>query len=102
MNTVDSSQLETDIVKIVSCVRAREEINLNREIDFVSSVQTLQRIKVAMTRAKESLIVCGHFQTLQLNETMRHLINNAKNRGVDHIVTSDYTCDNLRPLLMRP
>ena len=99
MNTVDSFQgREKDIV-IVSCVRAREVRNLGGDIGFVSS---LQRMNVAMTRAKESLIVCGHFQTLQTNETWHDLINNARNRDVAHVVTSDYTSENLRPLLMRP
>ncbi|XP_046652197.1 uncharacterized protein LOC124343119 isoform X5 [Daphnia pulicaria] len=99
VNTVDSFQgREKDIV-IVSCVRAREVRNLGGDIGFVSS---LQRMNVAMTRAKESLIVCGHFQTLQMNETWQDLINNARSRDVAHVVTSTYTSDNLRPLLFRP
>lgn len=99
VNTVDSFQgREKDIV-IVSCVRAREPRNLAGDIGFVSS---LQRLNVALTRAKESLIVCGHFQTLQMNETWRDLINNAQGREVAHVVTSDYTSANLSPLVMRP
>ncbi len=99
MNTVDSFQgREKDIV-IVSCVRAREVRNLGGDIGFVSS---LQRMNVAMTRAKESLIVCGHFQTLQMNETWQDLINNARSRDVAHVVASTYTSDNLGPLLFRP
>ncbi len=95
MNTVDSFQgREKDIV-IVSCVRARET---GGDIGFVNS---LQRMNVALTRAKESLIVCGHFQTLQVNEAWNDLVNNARNRDVAHVVTSDYTVTNLQPLLMR-
>ena len=63
MDTVDSFQgREKDIV-IVSCVRARKEKKNRGDIAFVSS---LQRINVAMTRAKESLVVCGNFKTLEI------------------------------------
>ncbi|XP_057368636.1 uncharacterized protein LOC130689698 isoform X2 [Daphnia carinata] len=99
VNTVDSFQgREKDIV-IVSCVRAREPRHISGDIGFVSS---LQRLNVALTRAKESLVVCGHFQTLQMNETWRDLISNAQGREVAHVVTSDYTSANLSPLVMRP
>lgn len=95
VNTVDSFQgREKDIV-IVSCVRARES---GGDIGFISS---LQRMNVALTRAKETLIVCGHFQTLQVNESWNNLIQNAHSRGVAHSVTSSYTESNLRPLIMR-
>lgn len=95
VNTVDSFQgREKDIV-IVSCVRARDS---GGDIGFISS---LQRINVALTRAKESLIVCGHFLTLQVNEAWKDLIKNAHNRGVAHCVTSSYTSANLKPLIMR-
>ncbi len=30
--------------------------------------------------------------------TWQDLINNARNRDVAHVVTSDYTSDNLRPV----
>lgn len=96
MNTVDSFQgREKDIV-IVSCVRARDS---GGDIGFISS---LQRMNVALTRAKESLIVCGHFPTLQVNEAWDDLIKNAHSRGVAHCVTSSYTSTSLKPLLMRP
>ena len=95
VNTVDSFQgREKDIV-IVSCVRARE---YGGDIGFITS---LQRLNVALTRAKESLVVCFHFQTLQVCEAWNDLINNARNRDVAHVVTSDYTLTNLQPLLMR-
>ncbi len=53
--------------------------------------------------AKESLIVCGHFQTLHTDETWQDLINDATSRDVAHVVTSVSSSDDLlRPLLMRP
>lgn len=73
--------------------------HLKGEIGFVSS---LQRMNVALTRAKETLIVCGHFPTLINSETWQDLYNNAKHREVSHVVSFAYTNDNLRPLLMRP
>lgn len=95
VNTVDSFQgREKDIV-IVSCVRARDS---GGDIGFIGS---LQRMNVALTRAKESLIVCGHFPTLERNEAWKDLIENARSRGVAHCVTSCYTSANLKPLLMR-
>ena len=97
INTVDSFQgREKDIV-VVSCVRARETIG-SGDIGFINS---LQRMNVALTRARESLIVCCHFPTLETNEAWRDLLDNARSRKVAHNVTSDYTETTLRPLIMR-
>lgn len=41
-------------------------------------------MNVALTRAKESLIVCTHFPTLQGNEAWKDLIDDAKDRKVAH------------------
>ena len=73
--------------------------HLKGDIGFVSS---LQRMNVALTRAKETLIVCGQFSTLVNSETWQDLYNNAKDRNVSHVVSFAYTNDNLRPLLMPP
>ena len=97
MNTVDSFQgREKDII-IISCVRAQQ--HSNGDIGFIGS---LNRMNVALTRAKESLIVCGHFPTLQKSEAWDDFISDAKSRpDVVHNVTSSFTLRFLKPLVLR-
>lgn len=96
VNTVDSFQgREMDIV-IVSCVRAQNK--RSGEIGFLGS---LQRMNVALTRAKESLIICGHFPTLLNNEAWNDLIKDAYARSVAHVVSSDHTLVSLKHLIFR-
>jgi hypothetical protein len=83
---------------IVSCVRAVKKAKFGADIGFISN---LQRLDVAMTLAKESLRVCGHFLTLKSNETWNNLINNARIRDVAYDVTSESSNDELLHLLMR-
>ncbi|EFX90208.1 hypothetical protein DAPPUDRAFT_94481 [Daphnia pulex] len=100
VNTVDSFQGKEKDIIIISCVRASQALqNFGGGIGFIFSKQ---RINVALTRPKESLIVCGHFPTLITDETWRSLINNAEGRHFAHDVSSKSASDDLRHLLMRP
>lgn len=58
VNTVDSFQGQERDVIIMSCVRSRG-------IGFLSD---RQRLCVALTRAKHSLILCGNFNTFLVNK----------------------------------
>ncbi|XP_046463247.1 uncharacterized protein LOC124209338 isoform X2 [Daphnia pulex] len=100
VNTVDSFQgREKDII-VISCVRAssQAEENLVGSIGFITS---LSRINVSVTRAKEMLVICGHFLTLQRDGTWRDLISDASSRNVAHDVSRHSSCEDLRSVLMR-
>ena len=63
---------EKDIV-ILSFVRA----NSSATTGFVSRAQ---RLNVALTRARKSCFIIGHFQTLSSSEDWKSLIDDAKSR----------------------
>lgn len=98
VNTVDSFQGQEKDIIILSTVRARP-LGANSDIGFVSS---LQRMNVALTRAKESLFLIAHFITLETNEAWRDLIDDAKSRGVAHNLTVAVCLSVLRRCLIRP
>lgn len=58
VNTVDGFQGQERDIIIMSCVRSHG-------IGFLSD---RQRLCVALTRAKHSLILCGNFQTFMVSE----------------------------------
>lgn len=98
VNTVDSFQGQEKDIVILSTVRAKAQGRGN-DIGFVSS---LQRMNVALTRAKESLIVCTHFPTLQANEAWKDLIDDARDRKVAHTLNIENASSlYLRHLLTR-
>ncbi|XP_051154266.1 probable helicase senataxin isoform X2 [Leptopilina boulardi] len=72
VNTVDSFQGQEKDVIVMSCVRSNG-------IGFMSD---RQRLCVALTRAKSSLILCGNFKTFQKDEMWNELITDAKSRGI--------------------
>lgn len=96
VNTVDAFQGQEEDIIIVSCVRASK--NSNKKLGFVTIPQ---RLNVALTRAKESLFVCGHFDTLRTDETWRDMIEDATARSLTHNVTSVFELALLKPLLIR-
>lgn len=96
INTVDAFQGQEEDIIIVSCVRASK--NSNKKLGFVTIPQ---RLNVALTRAKESLFVCGHFDTLRTDETWRDMIEDATARSLTHNVTSVFELALLKPLLIR-
>lgn len=83
---------EKDII-IVSCVRANK-----KDVGFLDS---LKRMNVALTRARHTLIVCGHFDTLNTDEAWRDLITDATHRGYCHLVTSDFTVNNFELIIKK-
>uniref|UniRef100_A0A1B6KSE0 AAA+ ATPase domain-containing protein n=2 Tax=Graphocephala atropunctata TaxID=36148 RepID=A0A1B6KSE0_9HEMI len=78
VGSVDSYQgRERDII-IFSCVRTEG-------VGFMSGVE---RLNVALTRARQSLIIVGNFKSLEKDTTWASLLNNAKERRVHRYVSS--------------
>ena len=96
VNTVDAFQGQEQDIIIVSCVRASH--HNKKKLGFVTIPQ---RLNVALTRAKESLFVCGHFDTLKTDETWKDMIDDATKREFTHNVTSVFQLKNLTPLLFK-
>ncbi|KAK2589101.1 hypothetical protein KPH14_001927 [Odynerus spinipes] len=72
VNTVDSFQGQERDIIIMSCVRSHG-------IGFLSD---RQRLCVALTRAKHTLILCGNFYTFMRDQMWKALILDAKSRGI--------------------
>lgn len=77
VSTVDSFQGSEANVVILSFVRA----NSSGRIGFLAD---MRRLNVALTRAKQSLVLIGHGETLarSRNECIETLVKDAKSRGV--------------------
>ncbi|XP_072750028.1 uncharacterized protein Setx isoform X2 [Anoplolepis gracilipes] len=72
VNTVDGFQGQERDIIIMSCVRSHG-------IGFLSDKQ---RLCVALTRAKHSLILCGNFNTFLKDKMWHALIADARSRGI--------------------
>ncbi|XP_017790018.1 PREDICTED: probable helicase senataxin [Habropoda laboriosa] len=72
VNTVDGFQGQERDVVIMSCVRSQK-------IGFLSDKQ---RLCVALTRAKRSLIICGNFNVFMRDPMWNSLLQDAKSRKV--------------------
>ena len=81
ISTVDAFQGgERDFI-VFSAVRARDvegDVDDDRRIGFLSN---LQRLNVALTRAKHGLYIVGNADTLMVNCHWRALIEDARRRG---------------------
>ncbi|XP_062507770.1 uncharacterized protein LOC134184168 isoform X2 [Corticium candelabrum] len=76
VNTVDGFQGREKDVILLSCVRARQTAG---GIGFLSH---RQRLNVSLTRAKKTLVVIGHLESLQVNADWQALFNDATERHV--------------------
>ncbi|XP_065069424.1 probable helicase senataxin isoform X2 [Rhopilema esculentum] len=82
INTIDGFQgREKDII-ILSCVRAQK---VRTGVGFL---QDPQRMNVALTRAKHSLIVLIHSDSLQVDEDWKDMIDFARSRGLFFNISS--------------
>jgi senataxin len=92
VNTVDGFQGREKDVIVLSCVRAMAD----RGLGFVSDEK---RMNVALTRAKYSLIIVGHAQTLQKwSRAWGSLIDDARNRGCYQVLTNHNKNQNIPPM----
>ncbi|XP_010625700.1 probable helicase senataxin isoform X2 [Fukomys damarensis] len=97
VDTVDAFQGRQKDCIIVTCVRANA---MQGAIGFLAS---LQRLNVAITRAKYSLFILGHLRTLVENHHWNELIQDAQKRGAI-VKTSDknYRHDAMKILKLKP
>ena len=87
VNTVDGFQGREKDVIVLSCVRAMAD----RGLGFVSDKN---RMNVALTRAKYSLIIVGHAETLQKwSPAWGSLIDDARKRGCYQVLTNNKNQD---------
>ncbi|XP_054719165.1 probable helicase senataxin [Uloborus diversus] len=82
INTVDGFQGREKDVIILSCVRA------NSSSGSIGFLACRKRMNVAITRARQCLIICCHAQSLSKNKDWEALISNARERKCLYNVTS--------------
>ncbi|EFN77064.1 Probable helicase senataxin [Harpegnathos saltator] len=91
VNTVDSFQGQERDIIIMSCVRSHG-------IGFMSDKQ---RLCVALTRAKHSLILCGNFNTFMKDQMWNSLLSDARSRGVLCNVDANATSTIIKPFIVK-
>ncbi|XP_043514484.1 helicase sen1-like [Frieseomelitta varia] len=92
VNTVDSFQGQDCDVIIISCVRSHK-------IGFLSD---RQRLCVALTRAKQSLIICGNFNAFMRYPMWNSLIADAKSRKVFFNVNPNADSHEVQSYIIKP
>ncbi|KAI8603170.1 AAA domain-containing protein [Dissophora ornata] len=73
-NTVDGFQGQEKDIIIFSCVRA----STRGSVGFLADIR---RMNVALTRARQSLFILGHAETLRREEIWGDLVKDAESRG---------------------
>ncbi|KAG7206097.1 hypothetical protein KM043_003491 [Ampulex compressa] len=91
VNTVDSFQGQERDVIVMSCVRSQG-------IGFLSD---RQRLCVALTRAKHSLILCGNFNTFMRDPMWNALLTDARSRGVFCNVNAKSQTNEIKTCIIR-
>ncbi|KAF9936736.1 DEAD-box type RNA helicase [Mortierella alpina] len=79
-NTVDGFQGQEKDIIIFSCVRASQ----SGSVGFLADIR---RMNVALTRARQSLFILGHADTLRREEIWGDLVRDAEQRGLFTKVT---------------
>nr|XP_034188053.1 helicase sen1-like isoform X1 [Osmia lignaria] len=90
VNTVDGFQGQERDVIIMSCVRSHR-------IGFLSDKQ---RLCVALTRAKHTLIICGNFNIFMKDLMWNSLLSDAKARKVYFNVNANARPDKIKPYII--
>ncbi|XP_031633386.1 uncharacterized ATP-dependent helicase C29A10.10c-like isoform X2 [Contarinia nasturtii] len=91
VNTIDSYQgQERDI--IILCTTRTTGIGF---------LANLQRLNVALTRAKKCLVICGNFTSISHTNVWKHLLADAKDRHKFHNIPSKYDFQQIADLLVK-
>lgn len=91
INTVDSFQGQERDVILMSCVRSHG-------IGFLSD---RQRLCVALTRAKHTLILCGNFYAFMRDQMWNALISDAKSRGIYQNININAKMNEIKPYIIK-
>nr|XP_050855849.1 uncharacterized protein LOC127066326 isoform X1 [Vespula vulgaris] len=91
INTVDSFQGQERDIILMSCVRSHG-------IGFLSDPQ---RLCVALTRAKHSLILCGNFNTLMRDQMWNALISDSKLRKIYFNINSNASLNEIKQHIIK-
>ncbi|SCV02658.1 LAMI_0H01640g1_1 [Lachancea mirantina] len=83
-NTIDGFQGQEKEIIIISCVRADDSKS------GVGFLKDFRRMNVALTRAKASMWILGHYSSLSKNKMWRDLINDARDRGCFELACSGF------------
>lgn len=96
VNTCDGFQGQERDIIILSCVRTFES---KSSVGFLKSYQ---RVNVALTRAKHSMIVCISGRSLTKDKTWQALINDAGDRNCIETLTHTPSSEQLEKMLIQP
>ncbi|XP_054168932.1 probable helicase senataxin [Oppia nitens] len=100
VNTVDGFQGQERDLIILSCVRAFDkQNNSNNSYNSIGFMNSLQRMNVALTRAKYTMIVCISGRSLECDPNWKALIDNAVKRITRYKVPSTLGEDKLKKML---
>ncbi|KAL2713828.1 helicase SEN1 [Vespula squamosa] len=91
INTVDSFQGQERDVILMSCVRSHG-------IGFLSDPQ---RLCVALTRAKYSLILCGNFNTFMRDQMWNALISDSRSRKIYFDINSNASLNEIKQHIIK-
>ncbi|XP_046826319.1 helicase sen1 [Vespa crabro] len=91
INTVDSFQGQERDIILMSCVRSHG-------IGFLSDPQ---RLCVALTRAKHSLILCGNFNTFMRDQMWNALISDSKLRKIYYNINSNASLNEIKQYIIK-
>jgi len=90
-NTVDGFQGQEKDIIIFSCVRASS----SGSVGFLADIR---RMNVALTRARQSLFILGHADTLRREEIWGDLVRDAESRKLFTSVSAIYDGWTVSPL----
>ena len=103
INTVDGFQGQEKDVIILSAVRAFDNQNNSNRYQTIGFLDSVQRLNVALTRAKYSMILCISARSLEKDKNWKSLIDDAGKRvNCRFKLPSTVKHDALKHMLIKP